>query len=611
MVSLVDLVIFWLIFDLPYLAFRFTQYMVPLKTRDMRYNPLVTVLVPAYNEEKVIFKTLLSCVKQTYSKLEIVVIDDGSRDGTSRVVSEFKNRYSGHMKKRGIIFKHIRQKNGGKAAAMNTGLKNSSGEFVLSIDADSYPHSHAVKRVLRYFTDEKVGAVAGHIVGVPRKRLLNYLQYVEYEYGILFIRVSQSSTADVIVTPGAFSIYRRKALQRFEDGTVTEDFDTSVRIIEKGYKIVGAPDAICYTQLPANSADLIKQRVRWFQGGMQVFAKHFDHSKRATAHLEMLLLFLFGFYGTMIRMVSLILIPLMFYWGTGSAILALLAFMVYSEVIMFIQFLPVYRMNKDLKMFVSIPLFILYNFSILLYSCLVGQIRMFRNRVGWEKLRRYSHDGEVVSTSVKEKKREGVPYLDEFMLYSLKAVSIFVILYLALTYLEIYNIMLVMIASIFIAFTFRPLYMVSFISAYLLFYYISVVIGLIGQSEFILLFVYLVNMMWNTFIVVLYIKANYDLEELESPEGVTAPRDIPVTYVKGAPVGGFATAAQRFSIYTTSTYEQGPVAQGRTTPALDPVVVAQDQPPCATEISSDVGEHLLPVALPLTSISLPQQKQHQ
>ena len=507
MISIFYLLLFWLMFDLPYIIFRFIQLFFPLKTRDLKYRPRVTILVPAYNEERVIHKTLTSCLKQTYPRLEIVVIDDGSKDNTSEVISNFQKRYARVMKKRDIIFKHIKQKNKGKASAMNNGLANSRGEFVISIDADSYPHPSAVEKIMRYFTNEKIGAVAGHIIGVPRDRMLSYLQYVEYEFGFLFIKISQSSTSDVLITPGPFSVYRRKALVRFEDDTITEDFDTSIRIIERGYRIVEAPDAICYTQLPANVGDLIKQRVRWYQGGLQVFAKHFDQSKRYTAHFEMFLLFFYGFYGIMIRAVSLIIIPLIFYWETGSALLTLATFTAYSFIIMAIQLLPAYRINRDYKMFLVIPFFILFNYSILLYACLVGQIRMFKNKVGWAEIRRYDHEKVGARKRAARSGNSSIPYLKDFIFYSLRASVAFVTLYFIFSFFDVYDMMLVIIASLFVAFTFRPLYIISFLAAYLMFFYMTVAVTVVIRVDFLLLFVYLFYMLWNTFTVILYIKA--------------------------------------------------------------------------------------------------------
>lgn len=523
MISIFYLLLFWLMFDLPYITFRFIQLLVPLKTRDLKYRPRVTILVPAYNEERVIHKTLISCLKQTYPRLEIVVIDDGSKDNTSKVVSNFQKRYAREMKKRGIIFKHIKQKNSGKASAMNNGLANSRGEFVISIDADSYPHPSAVEKIMRSFTSEKIGAVAGHIIGVPRDRMLSYLQYVEYEFGFLFMKISQSSTSDVLITPGPFSAYRRKALIRFEDDTITEDFDTSIRIIERGYRIVEAPDAICYTQLPANVGDLIKQRVRWYQGGLQVFAKHFDQSKRYTAHFEMFLLFFYGFYGIMIRAVSLILIPLIFYWETGSALLVLAVFLTYSFIIMAIHLLPVYRINRDYKMFLVIPFFILFHFSILLYACLVGQIRMFKNKVGWAKIRRYDHERTGARKRAARSGNRSIPYRRDFMFYWLKVAAVFVTLYFVFSFFDVYNVMLVIIASLFIAFTFRPLYLLSFLTSYLMFFYMAVAVTVVTRLDFLLLFVFLSSMMWNTFTVILYIKAEYTRNVSDVPAEEIAP----------------------------------------------------------------------------------------
>ncbi len=522
MVPIFGLILFWLIFDIPYMIFRFAELLVPLKTRKLTHYPLVTILVPAYNEEQCIARTLYACITQTYPNLEIIVIDDGSSDNTSQIVEEFQNKYAAYLNKHKILLKLIRQTNQGKARAMNTGLESSRGEFVLTIDADSYPKYDALIKIMKYFVNDSIGAVAGNIIGVPRKKLLHYLQYVEYEFGILFMKIAQSATSDVTVTPGPFSIYRRTALKRFEEGTITEDFDTTIRILERGYRVVEGPDALCYTQLPQNCSELVKQRVRWYKGGLQVFAKHYSQSKRPSAHLEMVFLFFFGFYGLFIRMASFIIIPTMFFVGVEYALYAILAFFLYSFFIIFLQFIPVYGRLRDKKIFLVIPLFVVYFYTIILYACIVGQIQIFKDNTNWDKLKRYD-DSHAVSPETDNKRRwslnfEGLPYLKTFITYCITAAILFIVMFFVFQYLDVFNLVLILVASMFIALTFRPLYLISFFSAYFMFFFASAWVHITINSDFTLLFIYLANMLWNTMIMIQYIKANYSLELYRSPE---------------------------------------------------------------------------------------------
>tara|TARA_Y100000034_G_scaffold135421_1_gene207275 strand:+ start:426 stop:1505 length:1080 start_codon:yes stop_codon:yes gene_type:complete len=355
-------------------------------------HPLVTVLVPAYNEELCIKKTLQSLLVQSYSNLEIIVINDGSTDRTKEKVNEFLREHEKEINKKrrksNWEFIFIDQKNTGKAGAMNKGLSKSQGEFITSIDADSYLSRSSIESILKYFDKDNVGAVAGNIKGISHNKFIGYLQTVEYELGVNIFRRAQATLGNVMVTPGAFSCYRRKALKKFEDGTVTEDFDTSIRILERGYKIVTASDAYAFTQVPLSYSDLIKQRVRWQQGGLEVFAKHLFHSKRFLVKLEWVFTFFYTFYGTFTKVLSFLIIP--FIVIDKELILPALAiFYGYTIIINTILFSLVYSKIRDIKVFLLIPIYSLYFYTVILYSTFVGQLVAMQNKKKWEKLKRY------------------------------------------------------------------------------------------------------------------------------------------------------------------------------------------------------------------------------
>ncbi len=218
------------------------------------------------------------------------MINDGSKDDTAQIAESFFY----HNKNNNI--KLINQKNKGKARALNTGLKHARSNFIITIDADSYLHHKAVELLMSKFISKNVGAVAGNVVALSKRKLLGYIQKMEYEISTHFLRESQSAIGAVTVTPGAFSGYRRSALVKFEEGTLTEDFDSSAKILDKGYDIIQAQDALCYTQVPLNIKDIVNQRVRWQQGGIEVFSKHSFEEKRFLVSLEMFLIFFYGFY---------------------------------------------------------------------------------------------------------------------------------------------------------------------------------------------------------------------------------------------------------------------------------------------------------------------------
>ena len=391
MITLFQRIIFWILFDFIYIAYRVSLLVIHKRKLRFHEHPLVSILIPAYNEEICVEKTLTSCIHQTYPNLEIIIINDGSTDKTLDVIDIFRKKYDDYLNSRNISLKIIDQKNQGKAKALNNGKKQANGDFLVTIDADSYLNSHAIEKIINYFSSDDVGAVAGNIVAVSKHSLLGYLQKIEYELGIHFIRSSQSSLGNVIVTPGALSAYRKSAIKKFEEGTLTEDFDSSIRILERGYKIVMAPDAVCYTQVPLNISDLIKQRVRWQQGGLEVFSKHSFHKKRFSVSLEWTFLFLFGFYALFSKVLALFAIPLFLISSDYSSLsFFITSFFIYSLFIYGILFSIVAHYSHDKKAVLAVPLFIIYYHTIVLYSVLVAQILAFKGGSQlWEKIKRY------------------------------------------------------------------------------------------------------------------------------------------------------------------------------------------------------------------------------
>lgn len=382
MLTLLELIIFWLIFDGPYLLYRSLLFFSYNRKLSILSKPKVTILIPAYNEALSIEKTLKSCIHQTYKNLGIIVINDGSKDETVQIVENFIH----HHKNRNI--KLINQKNQGKARALNTGLSRAKSEFIITIDADSYLHHKAVELLMAKFRDKKIGAVAGNIVAISHKRLIGYIQKMEYEISTHFLRESQSALGAVTVTPGALSGYRRSALKKFEEGTLTEDFDSSAKILDRGYEIIIAPDALCYTQVPLSATDLIKQRVRWQQGGIEVFSKHLFEEKRFFVSLEMFLIFFYGFYGLFPKVLTFVILPLnitsispiSFIYGLGL-------FFIYFTLIWFIKLAVIG--TKDWKFYAIVPIFVFYWYTIILYSILAAQILAIKGNKKWGELKRY------------------------------------------------------------------------------------------------------------------------------------------------------------------------------------------------------------------------------
>ena len=222
--------------------------------------PKVSILVPAYNEEKTIASTLKSLLNLDYpkDKLEIIAINDGSTDKTLEIMKKFR--------KYGI--KIIDKPNGGKASALNAGLKKAKGEIIVCMDADSIVKRDALKKTIGYFNDPKVGAVASSLKVYKPKTFWQRMQAVEYFYNI-FLRKVLALMDSVFVVPGPFGLYRKEALERvggWDEKNITEDMELTFRLQKAGYKIETCLNSIVYTKTPETFKRLIRQRVRWYRG---------------------------------------------------------------------------------------------------------------------------------------------------------------------------------------------------------------------------------------------------------------------------------------------------------------------------------------------------------
>jgi len=272
-ISISMLVFFLFLLILRYLFllwFSFMQQLEFIRHRDDTYLPLVSVLVPAFNEEKVIGQSLLSLLKQEYPYFEVIVVDDGSTDGTYEAARKFAGDY-GAAKVR-----VIRQPNKGKAAAHNLAISVAKGELVLCVDADSQLAPGTIANMVRHFTDSSVAAVAGNVKVRNRTNLWTKLQALEYIEGLNMVRQAQGFFRSVNIIPGPVGMFRRSVLQSvggYESDTFAEDADLTLKLVSYGYGIRYEPGAISYTEAPNKLLDLIKQRYRWTRGILQSMKK--------------------------------------------------------------------------------------------------------------------------------------------------------------------------------------------------------------------------------------------------------------------------------------------------------------------------------------------------
>ncbi len=230
--------------------------------------PTVSVLIPVFNEEKSIKRTLESITSSNYpeGKLEVIIIDDGSTDNSLAIAKSFPEKMNG-IKVR--VFGN--KENGGKGAALNTGIKKSSSEIILSVDADTFIEPHSVRELMRYFKNPEVMCVSPSMLVHKPRGLLQRIQQAEYLFGI-FLRKAFTSVNAVHVTPGAFSAYRRTFLDKYgyyDENNLTEDLELALRVQSKGYMIENCPNAPAYTIAMNTFKSLMIQRRRWYVGLMQ------------------------------------------------------------------------------------------------------------------------------------------------------------------------------------------------------------------------------------------------------------------------------------------------------------------------------------------------------
>jgi cellulose synthase/poly-beta-1,6-N-acetylglucosamine synthase-like glycosyltransferase len=234
------------------------------------HYPVVSIILPAYNEEKTIARSIERGLNQRYKgSMEVIVIDDGSTDRTYDIAKTYADK---HANVRAIRL----EKNQGKSHALNMGFAQAKGEISVFSDTDSVLASEAISRMVSHFKDPEVGMVAGMVVIGNEKSLLTRLQQIEYLTSQTIIRFCQSSQKNVLICPGACTAVRTDIARKIPvtDRTITEDADFTFSVWKEGWKVCQEPESVSYTEAPANLRSLIAQRKRWLYGSLQTIAIH-------------------------------------------------------------------------------------------------------------------------------------------------------------------------------------------------------------------------------------------------------------------------------------------------------------------------------------------------
>ncbi len=239
------------------------------------FKPFISIIIPVFNEAKIIDRSVKSLLKLDYPNYEIIIVNDGSTDNTKEVAESlvgFNKGIHGNIK-----ISLINKPNGGKSSALNLGIKISDAEFVLCMDGDSLLTPSSLKMAVRHFVNPEIGAVAGNVKVLNRGKFFTDLQALEYLEGLNMARSAQSSIKLVNIIPGPIGLFRKKAIISagfYASDTFAEDADLTLRILSKGWKINYEPNSISFTEAPVKLQQLLKQRYRWTRGILQSIRKH-------------------------------------------------------------------------------------------------------------------------------------------------------------------------------------------------------------------------------------------------------------------------------------------------------------------------------------------------
>ena len=262
-------VLFFLFVSFIVLSMARLAYMAWLAMRQRRKEK--ATIWPPFNESVNAVASVNNLLKTNWPNTEIIFVNDGSKDDTYEKVY---NAFHNHPR-----VKVFTKPNGGKASALNFGIKESKAEYVVCIDADTQLHPDAISKMMRHMATPNVGAVAGNVKVGNLVNMLTRWQSIEYITSQNFDRSAFAWLNAITVVPGAIGAFRKQAIEDagdFTTDTLAEDCDLSVRILRQGYTIANEPEALAFTEAPETIKMFIKQRFRWSFGVMQTFWKNRD-----------------------------------------------------------------------------------------------------------------------------------------------------------------------------------------------------------------------------------------------------------------------------------------------------------------------------------------------
>ena len=347
--------------------------------------PLVRILIPAYNEEKVIAKTIESVLEIDYPKKEIIIIDDGSTDKTLLIAKKFQRDN----------VKILHKENSGKATALNYGINFAKGEILTILDADTIAGKNSLKEIVKVFeSSSDIGGVAGNVKVRNKTNWLTWCQALEYVSGLQIARRAFDMFGAITIVPGAMGAFKANILKDaggYDKDTIVEDFDATIKVLKSGKIIKGTTKSLAYTEAPEKIVQFVKQRNRWYRGNLQVVFKHKDAITNPR----------FGFLQKIAlpyMILSMMVLPISGFFMLGALILSIIEgdiFFVLSSMSFFIilQYMLVslaVRIKREDPKLILYSIFLMFGFKQIQDALLIRQLfeQLLRRKAKWTSVTR-------------------------------------------------------------------------------------------------------------------------------------------------------------------------------------------------------------------------------
>lgn len=360
------------------------EYLSVNKLYLKMYRPSVTVIIPAYNEEVTIKKTIHALLKSNYRLTEILIIDDGSTDQTASIIKRF---YSHNPK-----VKLLQTGNSGKASALNLGFQNALGDIIITIDADTIFQPATISYLVQNFSDPHVAAVTGYCKIGNCKNQLTIWQHIEYVTAQNLDKRALEELGCISVVSGSNSAWRKSVVEQlgyYYKDTLAEDTELTIRILNAGHKIIYDDRAISYEESPETVKDFLKQRYRWSYGVLQTAWKHkksiFSSPNKTLKYFAVPSL-LFSYLLFLTSPIIDFLFIIAFLSGSTGIYLFVLLFYLTDTLNSFVAFKIGNEKMKPLIWIFFQRLGYRYLLSYVTWKALLSALR--GNRVGWDKLKR-------------------------------------------------------------------------------------------------------------------------------------------------------------------------------------------------------------------------------